>query len=183
MKSSGLASAFGGSLAIMDIYAAQKMFGRGRSFDRIDLAMKPGVSLAQGETELRSTLGPAFTVQPPSGRGQQFEAMLAGYGTMMTMSSAFALFIGMFIIYNAFAIAVTQRRAEIGILRALGATRGQIRNLFLGEGAIVGCVGSLLGAGTGLLVARTITSAISGVLTNVYGIALYVDDAVVSSPP
>ena len=38
MKSCGLASAFGGNLAIMDIYAAQKMFGRGRTFDRIDLA-------------------------------------------------------------------------------------------------------------------------------------------------
>ena len=37
MKSSGLASAFGGNLAIMDIYAAQKMFGRGRKFDRIDV--------------------------------------------------------------------------------------------------------------------------------------------------
>ena len=50
----------------------------------------------------------------------------------------FALFIGMFIIYNSFAIAVTQRRSEIGILRALGATRGQIRTLFLGESAVTG---------------------------------------------
>src|SRR5262249_51157925 len=42
MTSSGLTSAFGGNLAVMDIYAAQKMFGRGRKFDRIDLAVKPG---------------------------------------------------------------------------------------------------------------------------------------------
>ena len=42
MKSSGLASAFGGNLAIMDIYAAQKVFGRGRKFDRIDLAVQRG---------------------------------------------------------------------------------------------------------------------------------------------
>ena len=42
MKSSGLSSAFGGNLAIMDIYAAQKMFGRGRTFDRIDLGVKRG---------------------------------------------------------------------------------------------------------------------------------------------
>ena len=34
MKPSGLTSVFGGNLAIMDIYAAQKMFGRGRKFDR-----------------------------------------------------------------------------------------------------------------------------------------------------
>ncbi len=57
----------------------------------------------------------------------------------------FALFIGMFIIYNTFAIAVTQRRSEIGILRALGATRGQIRTLFLVESALTGLAGTLLG--------------------------------------
>ena len=47
MKSSGLTSAFGGNLAIMDIYAAQKMFGRGRTFDRIDLGVKPGTTIAE----------------------------------------------------------------------------------------------------------------------------------------
>ncbi len=40
MKSGGLAGAFGGNLAIMDIYAAQKVFGRGRTFDRIDVAVQ-----------------------------------------------------------------------------------------------------------------------------------------------
>ena len=57
--------------------------------------------------------------------------MLASYSMMVSISSAFALFIGMFIIYNSFAIAVSERRSEIGILRAIGATRGQIRRLFL----------------------------------------------------
>ena len=44
MKPGGLASAFGGDLAIMDIYAAQKMFGRGRKFDRIDIALEEGTA-------------------------------------------------------------------------------------------------------------------------------------------
>src|SRR5262249_1694164 len=65
-KASGLASAFGGNLAIMDIYAAQKMFGRGRTFDRIDLAVKPGATLAECERELATLLGPAFQIQPPA---------------------------------------------------------------------------------------------------------------------
>ena len=131
MKPSGLASAFGGNLAIMDIYAAQKMFGRGRTFDRIDLAREPGGRIAEASRSWQSLLGPGFQVEPPASRGQQFESMLAGYSMMVSISSLFALFIGMFIIYNSFAIAVTQRRSEIGILRALGATRGQIRWLFL----------------------------------------------------
>src|SRR5438445_3258458 len=158
MKSSGLTSAFGGNIAIMDIYAAQKMFGRGRKFDRIDLALKPGRTLTEAEQELGAALGPGFQIEPPSGRGQQFEAMLAAYSMMVGISSLFALFIGMFIIYNSFAIAVTQRRSEIGILRALGATRRQIRWLFLGESAVTGLIGSVAGLLFGILIARGIAA-------------------------
>jgi len=180
MKSSGLTSAFGGNLAIMDIYAAQKMFGRGRTFDRIDLAVRPGRTIALAEAELGAMLGPGFRVEPPSGRGQQFEAMLAAYSMMVGISSLFALFIGMFIIYNSFAIAVTQRRSEIGILRALGATRGQIRRLFLGESAVTGLVGSLGGAAFGLLIARGIAASIGALISDVYGVAQQADELATS---
>jgi putative ABC transport system permease protein len=176
MKSSGLTSVFGGNLAIMDIYAAQKMFGRGHSFDRIDVAIKPDRTIAQCEAALRAMLGPGFQVEPPAGRGQQFEATLAAYSMMVGISSLFALFIGMFIIYNSFAIAVTQRRSEIGILRALGATRRQIRWLFLGESALTGLVGSVLGVAFGMLIARTIAVSIGALITDVYGIAQHPDE-------
>ena len=176
MKPSGLTSAFGGNLAVMDIYAAQHMFGRGRSFDRIDLAVKEGRTLKDAEQELTAILGPGFQVDPPSGRGQQFEAMLGAYSMMVGISSLFALFIGMFIIYNSFAIAVTQRRSEIGILRALGATRGQIRRLFLGESAVTGLVGSLGGLVFGVLIARGIAASIGTLISDVYGVAQHADD-------
>ena len=42
-------------------------------------------------------------------------------------------------------VSVVQKRREIGILRAMGATRGQILRVFLLQGAVVGAVGSLLG--------------------------------------
>jgi putative ABC transport system permease protein len=171
MKSSGLSSAFGGNLAIMDIYAAQKMFGRGRTFDRIDLAVQPGQPIAECRRELGAALGPGFEIAPPSNRGQQFEAMLTAYSMMVAISSLFALFIGMFIIYNAFAIAVTQRRSEIGILRALGATRSQIRRLFLAESAVTGLIGSLGGILFGILIARGIAASIRSLITDVYGVA------------
>jgi putative ABC transport system permease protein len=176
LRASGLASAFGGNLAVMDIYAAQKMFGRGRTFDRIDLAVKPGTTLAECERELGSLLGPAFDIQPPATRGQQFEAVLAGYAMLVNISSAFALFIGMFIIYNSFAIAVTQRRSEIGILRAIGATRGQIRWLFLGESAVLGLVGSIVGVALGVLLAHAIASSVSAVIADVYFVAQRADE-------
>jgi lipoprotein-releasing system permease protein len=42
-------------------------------------------------------------------------------------------------------VSVVQKRREIGILRAMGATRGQILRLFLVQGAVVGALGSVLG--------------------------------------
>src|SRR6476660_7294011 len=161
MKSGGLTSAFGGNLAIMDIYAAQQVFGRGRRFDRIDLKLKEGPPLAQGRAAIQAALGAGFDVESPSGRGQQLESTLAVYAITMNISSVFALFIGMFIIYNSFSIAVTQRRSEIGILRALGAPRHQIRNLFLFESAVTGLLGSVAGIALGIVGARAMVGTIS----------------------
>ena len=179
LKAGGMAQAFGGNLGIMDIYAAQSVFGRGRHFDRIDIGLQDGVTLEQGQAILSKLLGPGFTVEPPSGRGRQFESLLGVYTLAMTVSSMFALFIGMFIIYNSFAIAVTQRRSEIGILRALGATRGQIRTLFLGESAVAGLIGSAAGAALGLLFARTLTGVSANMLESMFGVAQNVQEVVV----
>ncbi len=171
MKPGGLASAFGGSLAIMDIYAAQKVFGRGYKFDRVDIALEDGISIDTAIAKIQKELGPGFQVEPPSSRGQQFEATSSIYALASNLTSVFALFIGMFIIYNTFAIAVSERRSEIGILRALGATRGQIRTLFLTESAVSGLLGTLLGVLFGIALARGMAGYIGGLLSEVYGVA------------
>jgi putative ABC transport system permease protein len=119
----------------MDIYAAQKVFGRGRRFDRIDVVVAEGAGVERTQKALRRVLGPALSVDLPERRGENFEALLAGYWAVVNTMSVFALFIGMFVVYNSFAVAVSQRRTEIGTLRALGASRDQIRNLFLLESA------------------------------------------------
>ena len=170
MRAGGMASAFGGNLAVMDIYAAQNVFGRGRKFDRVDVALRDGVSAAEGKSALSRALGPGFQVGLPAARAQQFEAMSRAYAISADITSAFALFIGMFIIYNTFQIAVTQRRAEIGILRALGASRRRIQAVFLMEGAIAGLIGSMAGAGAGVVMARGMSNYISGLLGDVYGV-------------
>jgi len=176
MKSGGLTSAFGGNLAVMDVYAAQKVFGRGRRFDRIDLAVKEGERVEAVQAKIQAALGAGFQVEPPSARGQQFESISRIYALTANITSAFALFIGMFIIYNTFQIAVTQRRSEIGILRALGATRRQIRTLFLGESVVAGLFGSLAGLLMGILIARGMTGYIGALLGEVFGIAQKADE-------
>jgi putative ABC transport system permease protein len=171
MRPGGLSAAFGGNLAVMDIYAAQKILGRGRRFDHIDVRLKDDCPLEKGQGALRQALGPTFQVDAPAARSHQFDSLLHVYSFMVNLTSLFALFIGLFIIHNTFAVAVTQRRAEIGILRALGATRRQVFELFLIEGAIVGLVGSALGIALGSFIANTISGYIGDVMLAHYGIA------------
>jgi putative ABC transport system permease protein len=180
MSSDGLAQAFDGNLAVMDIYAAQHFLGRGRRFDRLDIRAKDGVSVERCQAAVRQALGPGFEVDTPSARGKHFEALLQSYSTTTSISSLFALIVGMFIIYNSFAIAVTHRRSEIGILRALGATRGQIQRLFLVESLVAGLIGSVLGAALGLVGAWTVARSVSGILEQAGGVAQRVTELAIN---
>src|SRR5581483_5403976 len=171
MRPGGLSAAFGGSLAVMDIYAAQKVLGRGRRFDRLDVRLKDTYSLSQGQAALSRELGPGFQVDVPAARSRQFESLLHVYSFMVNLTSLFALFVGLFIIHNSFVIAVTERRSEIGILRALGASSRRILALFLVEGAIAGAIGSAAGIVFGGVIAKVIASSIGDIMQAHYGIA------------
>ena len=59
-------------------------------------------------------------------------------------------------------VSVVQKRREIGILRAMGATQGQILRVFLLQGAIVGAIGSVLGVVLAVALIFVFTSLVRG---------------------
>jgi putative ABC transport system permease protein len=59
-------------------------------------------------------------------------------------------------------IAVTERTAEIGLLRAIGTQRKQILALFLGEAALLAAVGGAGGLALGVVIAQLLTLAVPG---------------------
>lgn len=64
------------------------------------------------------------------------------------------LFVGLSVaagIASVLVVSVVQRQKEIGILRAMGGSRGQVMRIFLIQGAVVGLLGSLLGSAFGFL--------------------------------
>ena len=61
-----------------------------------------------------------------------------------------ALFVGVFVIFNTFAIVVAQRRRELAVLRAVGASRRQVLGAVLGESVIVGLLTSAVGVVAGI---------------------------------
>lgn len=64
-----------------------------------------------------------------------------------------AMLVSIFIIYNTFAIVLSQRTREIGLLRLVGADTGDLRRSSMGEALVIGILASALGIGGGLAVA------------------------------
>ncbi|MCY1271679.1 Macrolide export ATP-binding/permease protein MacB [compost metagenome] len=75
-----------------------------------------------------------------------FDGILDGLTLALAGIAAISLLVAGILIMNVTWIAVLQRTAEIGLLKALGASSAQVRLLFLGEAALL----ALLGAGSGL---------------------------------
>ena len=69
-----------------------------------------------------------------------------------------AVFVGSFIIFNTFSITIAQRVREFGMLRTLGASRGQILRTVIVEAAVIGLIGAVIGIGGGFIVALGINA-------------------------
>jgi putative ABC transport system permease protein len=171
LKDEGPARVMDGSFVLMDIAAAQLAFARLGRIDRIDVEL-PGspdsAAIDAAVAAIGARLPAGLTAQRPARRGQQVERMLAAFHTNLTAMSWVALVVGLFLVYNTVTISVIARRDEIGTLRALGVTRGQVLALFLGEAAVLGIVGSVAGIALGRLLADVAVGLTSATVSTLY---------------
>ncbi len=80
--------------------------------------------------------------------------------TFLLVFALVAVFVGAFIIANTFSMLVAQRTRELALLRAVGASRGQVLRVVLGEALILGLTGSVIGIGLGVLLAAGLQAAV-----------------------
>ncbi|MCQ9676883.1 ABC transporter permease [Corynebacterium sp. BF-R-2] len=121
------------------------------------------VAAAEGVSaeELVDHLNETFEVEAESGEelakeiSDQISSALKFVNYFLIAFGLIALLVGTFIIANTFSMIVAQRTKEFALLRALGASRGQITRSVVTEAIIVGIVGSAVGvvAGVGLVAA------------------------------
>jgi putative ABC transport system permease protein len=141
------------SVAFVDIATAQELFGKRGELDRIDCIVDsahfPDVKL-----RLAAVLPREVQVIQAANSSAQLQQMLLALQQGLRILSYVTLLLAAFLIYNVIAISVVRRRPQIGILRTLGATQGQIVRLFLIEGAALGLVGSLVGYPAAVLLAK-----------------------------
>jgi putative ABC transport system permease protein len=175
-----------GSVAFVPLEALQEMFARSGELDQIDVVAQPDVAvsterLADLKRRLEDKLGSKYVVNYPAQRGQVVTQQLVTYQQGLSFFSMIALFVGGFLIYNAFTMTIVERTQEIGLLRALGLSRNQVTRLILIEALALGVVGSILGVAFGLVMARGMMALMSDVTTTeIIAVSVPLDGLLVS---
>ncbi len=112
--------------------------------------------------QIQSQLGKNYTLNALTSGSQIFASLGTAQATF-NLIGLLTLFMGGFIIFNTFRTIVAERRHDIGMLRAIGASRATIIGLILTEGLVQGIVGTAIGLGLGYLLGIAATSLIGPV--------------------
>ncbi len=162
-----------GGFGVIPLETLQNLTGRSKEFDQIDLVTLAGSgdqqSLESVKAEIQALLGSDYAIVLPATQGERANQMLFGYQIGLNFLSNMALFVGMFLIYNAFSMTVVERTREFGFLRTVGMTRGQITRQVLLEAIVLGLLGTVLGIGFGYLLARGSTGLLASLLEEELG--------------
>jgi putative ABC transport system permease protein len=156
------------SAVIMDLGTAQEAVHRFGRVDRILLRVPTTPSIEEWQRRIRSLLPLGLDVRAQGTGTQENRQMLAAFRWNLRLLSYIALVVGAFLIYNTISVSVVRRRPEIGIVRALGASRAAVLTAFLGEAAFFGLCGALLGLLLGRVLAIGAVKLMSATVEALY---------------
>jgi putative ABC transport system permease protein len=169
----------GATITGFDPATAARVLGQPGKTNAIDVEAAPGVSAETLVTRIQDAIhtpgvevvsGASVTAEGE----QSVHQDLSFLGDFLLAFGFIALFVGAFVIFNTFAMVVAQRQRELALLRAVGASRGQVLGTVVGESLIVGLIASAVGviAGIGLAMALKAGLAALGVSLPTSGLVI-----------
>lgn len=165
----GEATSGGANWSLFDLQTAEEfVVGEVGKIDSIvvrgdgsisDTQLKADIAKALAGQKVQVLTGAEITVETQNSLAKFFNL----FSTVLTIFAAIALLVGCFVIYNVFRITSAQRQQQSALMRAIGASRGQVvRSLFV-EAGVVGVIGALLGFVGGILLATVILKILAAV--------------------
>lgn len=145
---------------LFDLPTIQNLLGEPGLIDGIVLGADDGVAADELVSRLQ-TVAPA-DIEIVSGKTAEqetqaeFGEFISIFGNILLGFALVTLFVSIFIIYNTFAILVSQRTKQMGLLRAIGASASQVRTMVLAESVVVGLIASIGGLFAGIGVASAL---------------------------
>jgi putative ABC transport system permease protein len=148
----------GATVVLVTLADAQRWFEREGQVTTVFATADPGVGEQELATRIRAALPAGLQVETAAenakAQADDIAGEISGFLTPALLAFAgVALFVGAFIIFNTFSITVAQRVREFGMIRTLGATRGQVMRNVVGEAFLMGVVASLVGLAAGVGIA------------------------------
>jgi lipoprotein-releasing system permease protein len=150
-------------LVLMNIDDAAKLYQMGNNvsglrlkLDNLDLAPQVADTIAAG-------LGPDYTARDWTREHGNFFRALQTEKTAMFVILLLIVTVAMFNVVSTLVVVVTEKRADIAILRTLGASPRSIMGIFLAHGSVVGVIGTLVGTGCGILLAINVESIVHAI--------------------
>ena len=129
----------------------------GQPLQYIDVAGNDLAAQGKTQSDLRDEIAAAFpdlkvqtAADVQAETKAEVESALSFLTYFLLAFGAIALLVGTFIIYNTFSMIVAQRVRELALLRAIGASRGQVSRSVVLEAVVVGVIGSVLGFAGGV---------------------------------
>jgi putative ABC transport system permease protein len=148
-------------VSLADAQAALKQPGL---INTIDAAFQTGADrnavTAAVKDALSKNTSLHYAINAANSQPDVFASMTLGYA-ILDLMGILALFLGAFLIFNTFRTVVLERRRDLSMLRAIGATRGQLAQMILIESLVQGLAGTLLGLLLGYLMAAALAAAMT----------------------
>lgn len=162
-------------LALMSLRQAQDFFELGDAVHGIEVKVDDIYRVHAVEEAISSLLGPAFWTRNWMQMNRNLFAALRQEKVLMFIILVLIILVAAFNIVSTLIMLVMEKRADIAILKAMGARHSGIYKIFMLEGMIIGVVGTVLGGLGGLAFAWNLQT-IAGVVERLLGIQFFSPD-------
>jgi putative ABC transport system permease protein len=127
---------------------------------RMDLRLAPDALLSVKQS-LETSMVEPYVLASPADIAVNLRASSAAFQGTAALVAAIVLFVGAFLIVNTLSMTVGERAREVGLLRAAGATAGQLARFVLSGALLLGLVGAAFGVAMGAALAVLMSGAVS----------------------
>jgi lipoprotein-releasing system permease protein len=139
------------SLVFLSLDDTQKLFGLKNEYSGIQVKIKDVFGAEDTKKKLEDVLGSVYIIRTWQDMDRTlFEALKLEKIAMFTILTLIVI-VASFNIASTLIVMVMEKRRQIGILKAIGATSSDIRRIFLYQGFIIGFCGSILGCAIGFI--------------------------------
>ncbi len=153
-----------GTILVAPLELGRRIYLLDGQITQIDVITEPGLAIGAVRQRIKKAVGSGLVVESPKARGSSITRTVDFVMASLNSLSVLVLMAGAFIIFGTLRMNMEEQEKQIGILRALGASRTQVFFMSLSQGLFLGVLGSAVGLLVGYQLAGLFIDAVQGAL-------------------